>query len=419
MSNLGRFVDRNPGQRSAGVGVSLPDDNASACVKPKYQPPPTPQELKKYRRVHTGEPGAKLIHFGRADDPLPPSNFVYGKKTHASDHVPEVIKANKEVGMAEFMNKVAEDRYASNIREPLGQSIMRNYKFPSVVHEDQFKFGVPTRYNESAKNLLFPDGGSLDDNERVHQMYLKSHGETAAGEQFARNYQWPVDPSVHRFGKADVKELGGVASSLKHDTITASYPKSRVIQKTVEDYRSTAHDELGKPRNLGTGLTESGNDIVFGATRKVMEWDAGMCIHGKPNERQLQPDMDLGRSLRSGFRNEVKPGDDSRVFGVPTIRDDIKKSHLKSVADPYNYGDEPAANQLLYPQAWLRKGLSREDFLCPRSRDDIRELFEAAGVALKASKTEAIYTRAAVMTGAAVSLSSFIEAYNWFAAQGL
>jgi hypothetical protein len=420
MSNLGRFVDRNPGQRSAGVGVSLPDDNASSCVKPKYQPPQTPPELKKYRRIHTGEAGAKIIHYGRAEDPLPPAAFVYGKKTHSSDHVPEVIKANKAVGMSEFVNKIAEDRYASNIREPLGQSIMRNYKFPPVVHDDQFKFGVPTRYNESAKNILFPEGGSLEDSERVRQMYLKSHGDTDAGEQFNRKYQWPVDPTAHRFGKADFKELGGVASSLRHDTAEAAYPKTRVVKKTVEDYRSTAHEELGRPRNLGTGKTNLGNDVVFGGTHRPteMDWGAGMCIHGKPSDRELQPDKDLGRSLRHGFKNEVKPGDEGRIFGVPTIRDDIKKTALKSVADPYNYGDEPQVNQLLYPQAWLRKGLSREDFISPRSREEIRELFEAAGFPLKVSKTEAIYNQAASMSGGVVCLGSFIEAYNWFEGQG-
>jgi len=29
------------------------------------------------------------------------------------------------------------------------------------------------------------------------------------------------------------------------------------------------------------------------------------------------------------------------VFGVPTIRSDIKAPQQKSVADPLNYGDEP------------------------------------------------------------------------------
>lgn len=47
----------------------------------------------------------------------------------------------------------------------------------------------------------------------------------------------------------------------------------------------------------------------------------------------MTPDEDLGRSTKHGFRNMTKPGDENRVFGVPTIRDDIAKPKLKSVAD--------------------------------------------------------------------------------------
>jgi hypothetical protein len=47
-------------------------------------------------------------------------------------------------GVNYFLNKIKEDKYARNQREPLGQSIIRNYKFPEVVKEDNFKFGIPT-----------------------------------------------------------------------------------------------------------------------------------------------------------------------------------------------------------------------------------------------------------------------------------
>lgn len=48
----------------------------------------------------------------------------------------------------------------------------------------------------------------------------------------------------------------------------------------------------------------------------------------------MRPDDDLGRSNRHGFRNIVKEGDEQRLFGVPTIRYDIKKPERVSVADP-------------------------------------------------------------------------------------
>jgi len=48
----------------------------------------------------------------------------------------------------------------------------------------------------------------------------------------------------------------------------------------------------------------------------------------------VKTDADLGTTTRFGFRNTTKSGDEQRVFGVPTIRDDILKKGMKSIADP-------------------------------------------------------------------------------------
>lgn len=48
-------------------------------------------------------------------------------------------------------------------------------------------------------------------------------------------------------------------------------------------------------------------------------------MRGEATEYEVRPDDDLGKSNRHGFRNIVKEGDDQRLFGVPTIRYDIKK----------------------------------------------------------------------------------------------
>lgn len=64
---------------------------------------------------------------------------------------------------------------------------------------------------------------------------------------------------------------------------------------------------------------------------------------------KVEPDKDLGKTNKHGFRNVPKNGDENRIFGVPTIRDDIKKTGIKSVADPNNYGDEKPAIGLLFP----------------------------------------------------------------------
>ena len=65
-------------------------------------------------------------------------------------------------------------------------------------------------------------------------------------------------------------------------------------------------------------------------------WNAARCIHGEPNEKELQPDADLGKTNKSGCRNVVrKPEDEARMFGTPTIRTDIPYREKRSIAD-YN-----------------------------------------------------------------------------------
>ncbi len=64
------------------------------------------------------------------------------------------------------------------------------------------------------------------------------------------------------------------------------------------------------------------------------DWNAYDCIKGQDSLDCILRDESLGRATRFGFRNEVRPGDEQRVFGVPTIRNDIGKYSQKSVADP-------------------------------------------------------------------------------------
>jgi hypothetical protein len=40
----------------------------------------------------------------------------------------------------------------------------------------------------------------------------------------------------------------------------------------------------------------------------------------------LTTDISLGRATRTGYRNRPKMGDETKVFGVKTIRDDLAKS---------------------------------------------------------------------------------------------
>lgn len=173
------------------------------------------------------------------------------------------------------------------------------------------------------------------------------------------------------------------------------FPKTVIVKKIVEDTRATQQDMLGTVKNLGQGQNPRPADTVYGVKNNVRDWNAAKCLTGEPTERELQADFDLGRSKKQNCTNQVrKPEDANRSFGVPTIRTDIPFKVKRSVADYGNYGDEPEAVDLLFPQTSTELGISEYDFQQMRSREEICALFDRIGYSYKPGKFNAMYNRA-------------------------
>ncbi len=87
--------------------------------------------------------------------------------------------------------------------------------------------------------------------------------------------------------------------------------------------------------------------------------------------KEVDVDDNLGRSVQFGYRTQPHPGDENRVFGVPTIRSDIKQPNIIGLADPNNYGNEPQVIELLFPEKYSNRGLSQDDFNLPKSKAEV------------------------------------------------
>ena len=84
------------------------------------------------------------MHPGVFNDPKDHEYLIHGVKTLGSDHVNDCIKNKNLNGINFFKNEINENKYHRNQREPLGQSIIRNYVFPEKCTNENFKFGMPT-----------------------------------------------------------------------------------------------------------------------------------------------------------------------------------------------------------------------------------------------------------------------------------
>ena len=181
-------------------------------------------------------------------------NRAFGKIIQNSDPVSLVMKAQNLNGLADKFNDIKESKYQSQAREPLGKAYQRGYNLPAVIQSNEFKYGVPSGIQCSAKDLIYPAGGSLEERPETAAMYAKTHGNIPAGAQKNRDYQWSIDPRSHVFGYGEKRIPNGAALSIHSERYDCAFPKTIIVEKTVEDVKSTQQDQLGKSKNLGLGV---------------------------------------------------------------------------------------------------------------------------------------------------------------------
>lgn len=147
----------------------------------------------------------------------------------------------------------------------------------------------------------------------------------------------------------------------------------------------------------------------------------GELLHGGYTEEQQQPDADLGRSLREGFRNVLPAAADGRIdagagvggraFGVPSVRTDLHPPSRASIANAQNFGNEPDAAALLSPCSTADRGVNEEHYSARRSAAGVRGLLAGAGIEMRDGEFEACFEAAAAAEGDSrrASLMSFMD----------
>lgn len=356
-------------------------DNSASCLSFETRPV-TPEDVRRYRKSYFAEPGARIAHPGLINDlkhidPL----TKFGLVTTGSHHVQDVLANAPATEYQRIALAKSEANYASHKREPLGKSYMRGHVLPANMQKPEFAFGISGTFGDSARELLYPSTSM--NNRQDEELYRRSHGSVAPGEQKNREYQWDaarIDPHKFRFGvKTNAVGAEGLgASACLNPEMDETLPRAGITAKQVEDLRNT-YDHLGKPRHLGASSSNLPADHIFGAPLKKDPGSAWDCIQGQYSADEQQPDADLGRPANYGWKNVSA---ETRSFGVPSIRSDIPLPGKRSIADGQNYGDDSSAKELLYPEEFASSGISDAEFVQPRDRKSLRTLFESIGYKL-------------------------------------
>jgi len=380
--------------------------------------PDTPPEVKKWRTDY--EPG-KRVRPPALKDEVVDNTRAFGSTTLGSEHVSDVMNAERKTGFQEYMAERAEARMVGALKkEPIGKSSLLGSHLPDHVRAPDYAFGVKTRHSDSSKQLIYPEGPEEEKEAPVCAL----HGVAHEGEQRRRNYDWGKtkvgNPSAYRFGAAAPKPpegSSGVALAMNADEDDDA-PRVVVVPKRVADAAAARADRLGKTHALGVpkaggksggraggdaggaagaGGGKAGDDdeeVTYGAMGGGQdEWGAADCIRGDYAIADQMPDKDLGRSVARGYRNFSH--DPDRVFGVPTVRADIAAPAKRSVSDNQNYGDDTSAQSLLQPSRFAVVGIDHKDFVDQRPPEEIRDIFEKVGISLDDHEFAQVWKRAA------------------------
>lgn len=146
-----------------------------------------------------------------------------------------------------------------------------------------------------------------------------------------------------RFGYVDKNsEYNGVGKTF--EGYQENYQKTNIISNSDDVRKKLNRDPVGHKKDPIQGDINKDEQHSFGiGTCEQKEgWNSGQCIKGDYGVKERFPDVDLGKNRK--FRQNVHNFGNNdgcvklpdRAFGIPTIRTDMDKRGLKSVADPLN-----------------------------------------------------------------------------------
>lgn len=222
------------------------------------------------------------------------------------------------------------------------------------------------------------------------------------GAQRTRNYDWNssrIDPSQFRFGKLQSTKAESAAEVLHPPEQSAEQGASaRVVNKQLHDFQLATKDRLG--RSQRQPAYESSSTEPPAGVSSLREHEAGvgeLLKHSELDESAAQPDQTLAcqvpttAALPESKRNQV--------FGIPTVRTDVPEPARRSVANWNNYGKDPRADAVVFPAEGVDRGVQEEEYMKPLSLEEIKQVYNSAGIQLDDEEAEVVVKKASDFDG--------------------
>lgn len=434
-SSAGPYVDRAPELPPAGV-ISAPASFIAgrpgaeqSAIFASSDAPPTPDRVSRFTR-DSKFPLGTSVPTHRA----PPPDITFGVRSKPSASAADLLHgdASRASVQSRLLALREQSTYASASREPLGQVPILGY---APTDAQQMTHGATTNFGESVKDVLYAPSDSAGGPRILANG--RTVGRLGPGQQRNRGYDWAhaagggtLDLKSHTFGRAPQAAVDTAGDTLRGRLPPlahrpSSHPGAAVMQssrlatvvgggglpaadapyRTVVAQRRDVHPGIrrsdppvGKTVPRGSAPDGIGNEgRTFGRGPTTDGLSAAHIIHSGWSDEQGAPDQSVGRCLRRGPVKRVAPhagAPTDLTAGVATVRFDKSTPALRKVTDFTTYGDSLAAGNLIAPPKYGGLGVTEEDFLKARTRDDMVGLTTAAAFNLSEEEFDFVWCSA-------------------------
>ncbi|NWY41875.1 EFHB protein, partial [Sylvia atricapilla] len=219
--------------------------------------PATPTVVRKFRNTTDPAPGAKIIFYGRADDPDVATDLTHGIKSSSKLTVASLISPVVKSEFQKKMQDMKEAIYSSNREAPLGRSHDQSSKLPEGLDIINTRFGIKVFKDLTAGEVVNPPKTFEEVNKEAregHDLYVLSHDDYdvempafSAGEPVNRKYNSHFDKSfVYGMETPHYEDGRNTANTLNWVLDLDSKRAPHLVSKRSDDFKKKYQPLVGK-----------------------------------------------------------------------------------------------------------------------------------------------------------------------------
>ncbi|XP_066175486.1 EF-hand domain-containing family member B [Sylvia atricapilla] len=273
--------DRPPELPNAGK--SRPARNTVASCLEVLPRPATPTVVRKFRNTTDPAPGAKIIFYGRADDPDVATDLTHGIKSSSKLTVASLISPVVKSEFQKKMQDMKEAIYSSNREAPLGRSHDQSSKLPEGLDIINTRFGIKVFKDLTAGEVVNPPKAFEEVNKEAregHDLYVLSHDDYDVGEPVNRKYNSHFDKSfVYGMETPHYEDGRNTANTLNWVLDLDSKRAPHLVSKRSDDFKKKYQPLVGKVFDPIAETMNVPPDHTFGLVIPPDEYDVHDLLH--------------------------------------------------------------------------------------------------------------------------------------------